>query len=234
MLKMSKPLLVLWDIDGTLIRSGEVAAAVFEWALASVIGVAPETRIKMSGKTDPQIVQEYLDVMGISNPTVLPAILAQAETELAKAEHLLGEQGYVCPGVVEVMQLLHERQAVTQTVLTGNIEPNAKVKLRAFGLDGYVDFEIGAYGSDHAERTKLVPIALSRALAIRSLDFDLDNVWVIGDTPHDLACARAGGVHCLLVATGSYGLDELKILGPDAAMSDLSDLAAVLEVLHSA
>lgn len=229
---MSEPVLILWDIDGTLIRSGEVAAAVFEWALASVIGVAPEARVKMSGKTDPQIVQEYLDAMGISNPTVLPAILAHAEAELAKAEHLLGEQGYVCPGVIAAMQRLNASPNVTQTVLTGNIKPNAKVKLRAFGLDRFVDFEIGAYGSDHAERTKLVPIALSRAVEIRSLKVDADNVWVIGDTPHDLACARAGGVRCLLVATGTYALDELEILGPDAAMSDLSDLAAVLEILN--
>ena len=226
------PSLVLWDIDGTLIRSGEVAAAVFEWALASVIGASPNARVKMSGKTDPQIVQEYLDAMGISNPTVLPAILAHAESELAKAEHLLGEQGYVCPGVLEAIQRLHENPNVTQTVLTGNIEPNARVKLRAFGLDRFIDFEIGAYGSDHAERTKLVPIALARAKAIRSLDVDVRRVWVIGDTPHDLACARAGGVRCLLVATGTYALDELEILGPDAAMEDLRDLDAVLEVMN--
>ena len=231
---MSEPVLVLWDIDGTLIRSGEVAAAVFEWALATVIGVPPQARVKMSGKTDPQIVQEYLDAMGISNPTVLPDILAHAEAELAKAEHLLAEQGYICPGVIEVMERLHQNPDVTQTVLTGNIEPNAKVKLRAFGLDRFIDFEIGAYGSDHAERTKLVPIALERAKVIRALRVDTGSVWVIGDTPHDLACARAGGVRCLLVATGSYELDELELLQPDAAVKDLSDLSGVLGVLDVA
>ena len=226
-----EPLLILWDIDGTLIRSGEIAAAVFEWALETVIGTPPTARVRMSGKTDPQIVQEYLDAMGISDPAMLPAILRNAENELAKAEQLLGEHGYVCPGVDAVMAALYEAPWVSQTVLTGNIAPNAIVKLRAFGLDRYVDFEIGAYGSDHAERTKLVPIALERAASIRSLKVDPHNVWVIGDTPHDLACARAGGVRCILVATGTYDLDELRLLGPDAALRDLSEIERVLELL---
>ena len=226
-----EPLLILWDIDGTLIRSGEIAAAVFEWSLEHVIGHPPAERIKMSGKTDPQIVQEYLDAMGVSNPAALSAILAHAEAELAKAESQLSLQGYVCPGVAEVMAALAARQGVTQTVLTGNIAPNAVVKLRAFGLERFVDFEIGAYGSDHAERTKLVPIALERAERIRSLGIRPEQVWVIGDTPHDLACARAGGVRCLLVATGTYPIEELRLLHPDVALSDLSDLDEVLASL---
>lgn len=226
-----EPLLILWDIDGTLIRSGEIAAAVFEWSLQRVIGFAPRERIRMSGKTDPQIVQEYLDAMGISNPSVLPAILAHAEAELAKAEKQLGEQGYVCPGVHDVMAALARHPNVTQTLLTGNIAPNALVKLRAFGLEHFVDFEIGAYGSDHAVRTELVPIALERASRIRSLEVRPDRVWIIGDTPHDLACARAGGVRCLLVATGTYELEELQLLQPDVALADLSDIDEVLAAL---
>lgn len=226
-----EPLLILWDIDGTLIRSGEIAAAVFEWSLERVIGRPPTERIRMSGKTDPQIVQEYLDAMGVSNPAALAAILEHAEAELAKAESQLSEQGYVCPGVHEVMATLAARDDITQTVLTGNIAPNAIVKLRAFGLEGFIDFEIGAYGSDHAERTKLVPIALERAARLRSLQVRPDRVWVIGDTPHDLACARAGGVRCLLVATGTYALEELELLDPDMALRDLSDLDEVLSSL---
>src|ERR1700742_4678484 len=112
----------------------------------------------MSGKNDPQIISEYLEMMHVKDPDVLPAVLALAETELAAAEALLAERGTICAGAAQVLERLPASDKVTQTVLTGNIAPNARVKLRAFGLDRHIDFEIGAYGSDHAERTSLVPI----------------------------------------------------------------------------
>jgi phosphoglycolate phosphatase-like HAD superfamily hydrolase len=226
-----KPLLILWDIDGTLIRSGEVAAAIFELALATVVGEAPSARVSMSGKTDPQIISEYLTTMGVRDPDVLPAVLALAAQELAAAEGLLAERGAICAGATDALERLAARKEVTQTVLTGNIAPNALVKLRAFGLDGFIDFEIGAYGSDHAERTNLVPIALERAERLRSLRVDPARTWVIGDTPNDAACARAGGVRCLLVATGSYSQKELELEGADATLADLSDTDHVMALI---
>jgi phosphoglycolate phosphatase-like HAD superfamily hydrolase len=226
-----EPLLILWDIDGTLIRSGEVAAAIFELALATVIGEAPRARVRMSGKTDPQIISEYLAMMGVHDPKVLPAVLALAEQELAAEEVLLAERGTICPGASDALKRLAATDKVTQTVLTGNIAPNARVKLRAFGLDRFIDFEIGAYGSDHAERTSLVPIALERAERLRSLRINPARTWVIGDTPNDAACARAGGVRCLLVASGTYSLEELQLEEADASLADLSDTDRVMDVI---
>jgi phosphoglycolate phosphatase-like HAD superfamily hydrolase len=185
----------------------------------------------MSGKTDPQIISEYLAMMGVEDPAVLPAVLALAKAELAAAEGLLAERGTICAGADEVLQRLAKRDDVTQTVLTGNIAPNARVKLHAFGLDRYIDFEIGAYGSDHAQRTSLVPIALERAERLRSLRIDPARTWVIGDTPNDAACARAGGVRCLLVATGTYTLAELQQEVADASLADLSDTELVMKLL---
>ncbi|HEY5274367.1 MAG TPA: HAD hydrolase-like protein [Acidimicrobiales bacterium] len=228
------PLLILWDIDGTLIRGGEVAAAVFELALASVTGQMPRERVRMSGKTDPQIIAEYLEMMGVHDLDVLSAVLELAEQELAAAEVLLSEQGSICAGVSELLERLSTYEEVTQTLLTGNIAANALVKLRAFGLDKFIDFDIGAYGSDHAERTSLVPIALERAKRLRSLRIDRDRTWVIGDTPNDAACAFAGGVRCLLVATGTYSLDELRLQPADAILADLSDIAHVMSVIGAA
>jgi phosphoglycolate phosphatase len=229
-----EPLLILWDIDGTLIRSGGLAAEIFELALATVVGEVPRERVRMSGKTDPQIISEYLATMGVNDPGVLPAVLQLAERELAAAEPLLSEQGSICAGVSDLLERLSTCERVTQTLLTGNVAPNARVKLRAFGLDHFVDFEIGAYGSDHAERTNLVPIALERAARLRSLHIDPDRTWVIGDTPNDAACARAGGVRCLLVASGTYSLEELQLQAVDATLADLGDTEHVMSLIGAA
>jgi phosphoglycolate phosphatase len=229
-----EPLLILWDIDGTLIRSGGLAAEIFELALATVVGEAPRERVRMSGKTDPQIISEYLTLMDVDDPAVLPAVLHLAQQELAAAESLLSEQGSICAGVYDLLERLSAFDTVTQTLLTGNVAPNARVKLRAFGLDHFVDFEIGAYGSDHAERTNLVPIALERAGRLRSLRIDPDRTWVIGDTPNDAACARAGGVRCLLVASGTYSLEELQLQAVDATLSDLGDTDLVMRLIGAA
>jgi phosphoglycolate phosphatase len=226
-----EPLLILWDVDGTLIRAGDIAARVFEEALESVVGEAPRERVRMSGKTDPQIITEYLQMMGISDEDVVASVLARAERDLASAELLLREQGRVCAGAYDLLSTLSANALVTQTLLTGNVVANARVKLRAFGLDQFIDFEIGAYGSDHTERNRLVPIALERASRIRSLDVDPARTWVIGDTPNDAACARAGGVNCLLVATGTYSLEELRLEDADATLEDLSDTGRVLDVI---
>jgi phosphoglycolate phosphatase-like HAD superfamily hydrolase len=101
----------------------------------------------------------------------------------------------------------------------------------AFGLQQWLDLEIGAYGSDHAARRELVPIALERARRLRGLDVEAADAWVVGDTANDLACARAGGARCLLVATGRSSLEELKSLEPDAVLVDLSDVDLVTGIL---
>ena len=229
-----EPRLVLWDIDGTLLRAGDLGAAVFDRALAAVLGRLPSGRIRMSGKTDPQIVAEYLALMEVAEPGRVEAVLERLEAELADAKDELAAQGSLCPGVREVLAGLNAAGTVSQSVLTGNIAPNALVKLAAFGLDGVLDLDAGAFGSDHADRRALVPIALRRQRELRGRSLHASQVWVVGDTPNDLACARAGGARCLLVATGRYGLDELSALGADAVLEDLGDTGAVLELLAAA
>lgn len=225
------PRLVLWDIDGTLLRAGDLGAAVFDRALAGVLGRAPAERIRMSGKTDPQIVGEYLALMEVDEPGSLEAVLERLESELADSKDELATHGTVCPGVREVLTGLHDTDMVSQSVLTGNIAPNALVKLAAFDLDGLLDLDAGAFGSDHADRRALVPIALGRQRDLRGRSLEASQVWVVGDTPADLACARAGGARCLLVATGRYGVDELSVLGADAVLEDLGDAEVVLGLL---
>lgn len=226
--------LILWDIDGTLVTLGTLGAEVFDRALEQALGRRPPSRIAMSGKTDPQIVGEYLAMLGIDDAERQGAsVLAHLEKELAAAEDEIRVAGHVLPGVAELLVRLHATQRVLQSVLTGNIAPNALVKLAAFGLDSLLDLEVGAYGSDHAVRNELVPVALARVAAERGRTFSPDATWIVGDSPNDLACARAGGVRCLLVGTGRFTVDELAVLAPDAVLADLSDTDAVERLLLS-
>jgi phosphoglycolate phosphatase len=226
------PRLVLWDIDGTLVRAGEVGAAIFDMAFDRILGRPPASRILMSGMTDPQIVREYLTEFDVPDPDVhLPALLAEIESELAARAHEIKAHGRVLPGITDILPRLAASPDVTQTLLTGNIAANALVKVAAFGLDPWLNVAMGAYGSDHAERNELVPIALAKVAAARGLTFGPDDVWVVGDAPNDLACARAGGVRCLLVATGRSSYDQLGALRPDELRHDLSAVDEIVTLL---
>jgi phosphoglycolate phosphatase len=226
--------LLLWDVDGTLVRAGDLGAAVFDVALEAVLGVRPDVRVRMSGKTDPQIVREYLVALGLPEiDATVEAVLRGVEGHLAAAaaagELITG--GTACPGTGEVLRRLASDARLVSTLLTGNIAPNALVKVAAFGLDQWLDLSLGAYGSDEEDRNLLVPVALRRLATGRGVILPAEDAWVIGDTPRDLECARAAGSRCLLVATGRYGLEDLEALQPDCALADLSNAEAVVKVL---
>lgn len=226
--------LLLWDVDGTLVRAGDLGAAVFDVALESVLGVRPSGRVKMSGKTDPQIVGEYLEQMGVpETEDLVESILRGIEGHLAAAAAAgeLAAGGHALPGVAAVLEAVAGDGRVLSTLLTGNVAPNALVKVAAFGLDRWLDLEVGAYGSDESDRNMLVPVAMARVERARRVRLEPSDVWVIGDTPRDLDCARVSGVRCLLVATGRYGFDELDALGADAVLPDLSDVSGVVKLL---
>ena len=224
--------LVLWDIDGTLVHAGDIAGEVFDHAIEKVTGVRPEDRVRMSGKTDPQITMEYLEMIGIEQMReILDEVLGELEIALASRQGLIREQGRVLPGVIDALDAIDLLDGVEQTLLTGNLEANARVKLQAFDLDHRFDFAIGAYGSDHHDRRQLVPIALDRSRRLHNRVIDPSSVLVIGDSANDLACARAGGARCLLVATGRSGMDELEALEPEYLLEDLSDTDALLAAI---
>ena len=230
---------VLWDIDGTLIRSNGVGSLAFERAVTHVVGSPPAARVAMAGKTDPQIAREWLEALGAAAvgtaalDALVDEVLERLEHEMSVARHEMTSRGHVLPGVESLLERFRDDPKVVQTVLTGNIEPNARVKLEAFGIHVLVDLEVGAYGSDHPDRTRLVPVALGRVRQLRGATVEPTRTWVVGDTPRDLLCARAAGARCLLVATGGYGEDDLAGLGADAVMADLSDVEAVAALLKS-
>lgn len=225
--------LVLWDVDLTLVRCGPVARDVFDAAVAQVVGRHPGAHgIRMGGKTDPQIAREILAHAGVGEAEAqLPALMVALERGLADVADRLAEGGGVMPGALPVVQRLAAMPSVVQTVLTGNIRPNARLKLAAFGLERWLDLDVGAYGSDSAVRTDLVPIARDRAEQRYGREFAGAQTWVVGDTPLDLACARAGAARCLLVASGYHDYEELAPLGADAVLHDLTGVDEVVDLL---
>jgi len=232
--------LVCWDVDGTLLTGGQAGRLAFADAIAAVTGidVEPVMLPKMAGRTDPGIALAILTDLGVAAPAArVPAVLAALEVALTRRAGQLRAEGRVFPGVHEALVAL-DAAGVVQTLVTGNVAPNARTKLAALGLlarDGGPDLirlDLGAYGSDGADRDALVPVAIDHARAA-GLDVSVDRTWVVGDTPRDLACARAGGVRCLLVATGGYPLDAVADAGADAALADLSDTQRVVSLLTS-
>ncbi|MFI5040627.1 MAG: HAD family hydrolase [Acidimicrobiales bacterium] len=228
--------LVLWDVDGTLVRAGEAGRLAFADAVEEVFGVEFPARLlpKMAGKTDPQIALEVLAEIGIDSPAShLPAIEAALVRALTGRVEQIRADGVVLPAGRDALDAL-ARPGAVQTLGTATVTANARTKLVAVGLlgegAGPLRLELGAYGSDHADRDNLVPIAMRRCRDA-GLDVAVDGTWVVGDTPRDLACARAGGVRCLLVATGGYTLAALEEAGADAVLPDLADTDRVRALL---
>ncbi len=222
--------LVLWDIDGTLVDTAGHGRHAFRDALEQVIGRPGDLGdISMSGRTDHSISLELLERNGVEGGEQhLPAMFAALNRALESRRAAITAEGRVMPGVFEVLEALDARDDVTQSLLTGNIEPNAHVKLGALGLDGKLDMEIGGYGSDSGVRPELVDIAREKARRLRHLDVSARETVLIGDTPLDVQAAHANGAQAVAVATGLFSGEELRETGADAVFEDISDVAAVV------
>jgi phosphoglycolate phosphatase len=224
--------LVLWDIDGTLVDSAGLGGEAFLEAFERITGAPVTQLVPFAGRTDLEIALDLLETAGIEHSEQL---LGDFEQELAAAmaerAPLIRERGRPFPGVRAALERLGTEAGVTQSLLTGNIAPNARVKLAAFGLHTLVDLEIGAYGSDHQRRGELVAVARRKALDLRGVAFDPADIVLIGDTPLDVAAALEGGARAVGVATGPYDTDELKHSGADVVLDDLSEIELVLEAV---
>ena len=220
---------MLWDIDGTLLDSGGAGPAAFPDAFERVVGRQPRELAPMSGRTDWDIALDILERNGVDDVDALwPAFADGLAEALAAREGEMTADGRALPGVREAIAALEEADGVLQTLLTGNIKPNAATKLRAFGLDGLLDLEIGAYGSDDRQRPALVAIARGRAQARHGIELAPEEIVLIGDTPRDVEAGRANGARAVGVATGNFTADELDEAGADAVLAGLLDPRAVV------
>ena len=217
-------LLVLWDVDGTLVRTAGHGRFAFEEAFRAVVGREPDP-VDYAGRTDRQIVEIMLG----DRPGDAPRILEALAGALALRKDAMATEGYAYPGVPEVLEALHRRDDVINSLLTGNIQANAVVKVSAFGLEPWLDFEVGAYGSDpHEERSDLVAVARERAAAKYG---EPTGAVLVGDTPLDVRAAQEAGARAVAVATGFADPEALRASGPDAYLEDLSDTGAAVAAI---
>jgi phosphoglycolate phosphatase-like HAD superfamily hydrolase len=226
--------LILWDIDGTLVTTAGHGRYAFFEAFQAVFGrpVEDDPPVAMGGRTDHSIAIEVMEMGGVEDPERhLPAMYDALHEALRARAGAIAAEGGPQPGVAEAISAIDARGGAIQSLLTGNIEPNAHVKLGAFGLDELVEMDIGGYGSDHGVRAELVGIARRKARAKHGVDIPPERVTLIGDTPLDIEAAHASGARAVAVATGPYTVEELEQAGPEAALEDLSDTGAVLAAL---
>jgi phosphoglycolate phosphatase-like HAD superfamily hydrolase len=222
--------LLLFDIDGTLLSGATKAhSQALDEAIREVHGVDPSGRrskINPAGRTDGEIARLILldlDVSAVRIDELAPDVreaCSRIYAQLCPPDL----SDHVVPGMPELLPWLDGRDGVTLGLVTGNYEPVARLKLKRAGLGRCFRSAPGAFGSDSEDRAALPAIARRRAGHTPR-----DQTIVIGDTPRDIACARADGVRCLAVTTGQYGADELD--GADAVARDTVELRAALEAI---
>jgi phosphoglycolate phosphatase len=228
--------LVLWDIDGTLVQAGEVGRDIFTEAFQAVVGRAPDKvaarMLAMAGRTDPEIALEFLAAHEIAEgASHLPAFSEALVAALAAKAAVIRERGRALPGAREALVALGRTEGVVQSLLTGNLEPNALLKLASFELAGHLDFEVGGFGSDHHHRPSLVEVARAKAERKYGTGFPGTATVLVGDTPLDVAAGRAGGARVVAVATGPFRAGELRQTEADAVLEDLTDTDAALAAI---
>ncbi len=217
--------LLLFDIDGTLLTTGGCGERALRMAAHDTFGVEDDLReIEIAGRTDTGIARQLLRKYG--RPETDAEIAALLGNYLRHLPVLLPEaQGRLLPGVETLLPLLRQRTDVVLALLTGNVARGAEHKLSHYRVWQY--FEFGAYADDHHLRDELGPFALARARE-RGHTCDLSRTFVIGDTPHDISCARAIGARVVAVATGIFRREKLAPHTPDVLLDDLGDLPATL------
>ncbi len=219
-----KRCLLLWDVDHTLIENGGVSKETYALAFEILVGRTPTSQPRTDGLTDYLIMRNLFEANAVdlspSYESKLFDVLSIAMDRNAKA---LASRGHILPGVLDAISELDKIDQVMQSVLTGNIVHNARVKLGAFDLDARFDMAIGGYGSDARQRHELVGAAQRKASAAVGFWFDRSSTLLVGDTPMDVQAGITGGARVLAVATGTYTSDELRNAGADVVLPDLVD-----------
>jgi phosphoglycolate phosphatase len=227
---VSQPsLLLLFDIDGTLLDTGGAGLNALSAAFIDSFGLhsraAEMPKLELAGSTDGGITRSLCDhfeiVISDNDASVRTFYASYLEKLRANLQGSHRHEGRVLPGMPDLLHRLRDDSSHTLGLLTGNIADGAWLKVDHFGLDGV--FQFGAFGDDHHDRNELGPIALDRARNESGRDFSPEETLIIGDTPKDIACARACGAKAIGVATGKFSVTELTECQPDVVFEDLAD-----------
>lgn len=226
------PLLVLWDVDHTLIESGGVSRRAYAAAFRRATGQELELVWQFDGRTELAAAAEVLRAHGVDpGGGQLDHFLDLIVEELRDREGELRTEGHVLPGAVEALTCLRDIARVTQSVLTGNLRAVANLKLTALGLREFVDLRVGAFGDDGYERTGLPSAAFERTEEHLGHRHSGKDTVIIGDTLRDVATATAVGARAVAVATGTVSAEDLTAAGADIVLGDLTDTRAVQDAI---
>jgi phosphoglycolate phosphatase len=235
--------LVLWNIDLTLLDVVKVTRAAYAEAFRAVTGRPLVQLPQMAGRTEPEIFFDALALNGVSlreedaaeSERLLAPFGAELATSLAARRDLLTTQGRLLPGAAESLAAVAGAPGVVQSVLTGSSRPNATLKLRAFGLDRYVDLTVGGFaGSDAYPKGTLLRVARQRAEEKYGVQFAESATVYVADSPRDVEAAKVGGARSLAVASGRASTAELRDADADAVLPDLTDTARVVALVTGA
>ncbi|HEY5990298.1 MAG TPA: haloacid dehalogenase-like hydrolase [Streptosporangiaceae bacterium] len=232
---MGAQTLVLWDVDHTLMETGGVGFELFRTAFEQASGQELVHPADVTGRTEPAIFRKTLELQGIPYNTALFDRYAEClATGYRASRGKLVRRGRALPGAAEAIAALSRTGSVVQSVLTGNLRPVAETKLRTFGLDGGLDLEVGAYGTDDELRANLVPVACRRAAQKYQTPFPAHATVLIGDSPSDVQAALDNGVRIIAVASGKSSPNDLRSAGATVVLPSLMDAHGVVRtVLNS-
>jgi phosphoglycolate phosphatase len=221
--------LVLFDIDGTLISAGGAGTRSMNLAFSTLYGIEEAfARIPMAGKTDIQIMKEGLKTHGLPYRDGNVGRMKEKYIDFLKVE-INNPARALKRGVRETLILL-KKMNMPVGLLTGNLREGALIKLGACGIDHY--FIDGAFGSDHEDRDRLLPIAIEKFSA-RGYHVSPEQCVVIGDTPRDVQCAKIHGAFCIAVATGPYSRETLLTTEADVVVHSLAESDAYMNIIVS-
>lgn len=227
------PLLVLWDVDGTLIDNGGVSKEAYALAFKMLTGRTSTEQVITDGVTDVAILQSLFDRHGMEmSRDQRDRVYTVMSRALESLIPQLRNRGKAMVGARHATHALAHEANIIQSVLAGDIAPNAFMKVAAFGLHGFLDFEVGGYGSDHEVRRELVEIARQKALAKYGIAFTPATTVLIG--AHYVEAGKVDGAYVVAVASGKFGVDEVATLGADVVLADLKDTNRLVDAVLSA
>ena len=211
-----------------------VTRAAYAEAFAAVAGRPLIQLPQMAGRSESEIFFDALALNGVDvradgeAERLLEPFSAELATSLQARQDDLNTQGQLLPGAADALAAVAKLDGAVQSVLTGNSRPTAVLKLCAFGLDGFLDFDIGGYGSEAYPKGTLLRVARQRAAEKHGVAFGEDATVYVGDSPRDVDAARIGGARSLAVASGRASATELRDAGAAAVLPDLADTRALV------
>jgi phosphoglycolate phosphatase len=223
--------LILFDIDGTLIRTAGAGRISMEYSFQKIYGIRNGFRdIQMMGRTDPSILREALANHDLEWDEVKAEAFKDVYFRILREEIEVPRPGKrLCPGILELLTELKKHPDFAQGLLTGNWRESAYIKLRHFRIDTY--FPFGAFADDSPVREELVPFAVKRFQEFYQAIIKKKDVYIIGDTPADIQCARPYGATTIAVATGFHTYEQLGREKPDYLFADLGNWKEVLKIV---